>query len=110
LIEAYQFEATALDSPRTRPRLSPKELAIITCITQAKRNKEIAYQLGTTEQVIKNYLRNLYEKLGVADRLELAIYVLRHDLHKRVSDSGLLRNALVPVPDIQGKPNGVCKA
>jgi two-component system nitrate/nitrite response regulator NarL len=110
LLEAFRFETTALDSPRTQPRLSPKELAIITCITQGKRNKEIAYQLGTTEQVIKNYLRKVYDKLGVADRLELAVYVLRHDLHKRGSHSGFLRSASVPVPDIQGKPNGVCKA
>jgi two-component system nitrate/nitrite response regulator NarL len=58
-------------------------LAIITFITQGKRNKEIAYELGTTEQVIKNYLRKLYEKLGVSDRLELALYCLHHQLHKK---------------------------
>jgi two-component system, NarL family, nitrate/nitrite response regulator NarL len=72
VIEAYRSQATALTSPRTQPRLSPKELAIVTCITQGKRNKEIAYQLGTTEQVIKNYLRKVYNKLGVSDRLGLA--------------------------------------
>jgi two-component system, NarL family, nitrate/nitrite response regulator NarL len=49
VIEAYRSQATAT-SPRTQPRLSPKELAIVTCITQGKCNKEIAYQLGTTEQ------------------------------------------------------------
>src|SRR6204780_2088194 len=83
VIEAYRSQATALTSPRTQPRLSPKELAIITCITQGKRNKEIAYQLGTTEQVIKNYLRKVYDKLGVSDRLELALYCLHHQLHKK---------------------------
>src|SRR6202042_3137393 len=57
VIEAYRAQAAALTSPKSQPRLSPKEMAIITCITQGKRNKEIAYQLGTTEQVIKNYLR-----------------------------------------------------
>ena len=83
VIEAYRSQATALTSPRSQPRLSPKELAIITCITQGKRNKEIAYQLGTTEQVIKNYLRKVYDKLGVSDRLELALYCLHHQLHKK---------------------------
>jgi two-component system, NarL family, nitrate/nitrite response regulator NarL len=83
VIEAYRSQATALTSPQTQPRLSPKELAIVTCITQGKRNKEIAYQLGTTEQVIKNYLRKVYDKLGVADRLELALYCLHHPLHKK---------------------------
>jgi DNA-binding NarL/FixJ family response regulator len=81
VIEAYRSQPTAL--PRTQPRLSPKELAIVTCITQGKRNKEIAYQLGTTEQVIKNYLRKVYDKLGVSDRLELALYSLHHTMHKK---------------------------
>jgi two-component system, NarL family, nitrate/nitrite response regulator NarL len=80
VIEAYRSQAAALVSPRTQPRLSPKEMAIITCITQGKRNKEIAYKLGTTEQVIKNYLRKIYDKLGVSDRLELALYCLHHKL------------------------------
>ena len=82
VIEAYRSNASALTNPKTQPRLSPKELAIITCITQGKRNKEIAYQLGTTEQVIKNYLRKVYDKLGVSDRLELALYCLHHQLHQ----------------------------
>jgi DNA-binding NarL/FixJ family response regulator len=80
VIEAYRSQAAALVSPRSQPRLSPKELAIITCITQGKRNKEIAFQLGTTEQVIKNYLRKIYDKLGVSDRLELALYCLHNKI------------------------------
>jgi len=88
VIEAYRSQATALTSPKTQPRLSPKEMAIITCITQGKRNKEIAYQLGTTEQVIKNYLRKVYDKLGVSDRLELALYCLHHQLHKKFAEAG----------------------
>jgi two-component system, NarL family, nitrate/nitrite response regulator NarL len=83
VIEAYRSQAATLTSLRTQPRLSPKELAVITCITQGKRNKEIAYQLGTTEQVIKNYLRKVYDKLGVSDRLELALHCLHHPLHKK---------------------------
>lgn len=94
VIEAYRSQASALTSPRSQPRLSPKELAIITCITQGKRNKEIAYQLGTTEQVIKNYLRKVYDKLGVSDRLELALYCLHHQLHKKAGSSASLPEAL----------------
>jgi two-component system, NarL family, nitrate/nitrite response regulator NarL len=100
LIEAYRVHTT---KPRAQPRLSPKELVIITCITQGKRNKEIAYQLGTTEQVIKNCLRKVYNKLGVSDRLELANYSLRHQLHETVSKSGFLPGTTAP--DIRGKPN-----
>jgi len=82
VIEAYRAQANQLTNPRLQPRLSPKELEIITCVTQGMRNKEIAYQLGTTEQVVKNYLRKIYDKLGVSDRLELALYCLHHQLLK----------------------------
>jgi DNA-binding NarL/FixJ family response regulator len=80
LIEAFRTQTTQTTKPRTQCRLSPKELAIITCITQGKRNKEIAYLLGTTEQAIKNYLCRIYDKLGVSDRFKLANYGLRHQL------------------------------
>jgi DNA-binding NarL/FixJ family response regulator len=86
VIEAYRAQAVALTDPRLQPRLSPKELSIIGLITQGKRNKEIAFQLGTTEQVIKNYLRKIYEKLGVSDRLELALYCLHHQLDKKAKE------------------------
>ena len=80
VIDAYREQASMLTNPRSQPRLSDKELAIIACITRGMRNKEIAYQIGTTEQVVKNYLRKIYDKLGVADRLELALYCLHHKI------------------------------
>ena len=86
VIEAYRAQATALVSPKGQPRLSPKEMSIITCITEGKRNKEIAIQLGTTEQVIKNYLRKIYGKLGVSDRLELALYCLHNKIIQSDAD------------------------
>jgi hypothetical protein len=55
------------------------------------KNKEIALRVGTTEQVVKNYLRKVYDKLGVADRLELALYCL----HNRVLD-GTVKPPPVP--------------
>lgn len=82
VIEAYRSQAGNMSNPRNQPRLNQKEMLIIAGITQGKRNKEIAYQLGTTEQVVKNYLRKIYDKLGVSDRLELALYCLHHQLHK----------------------------
>lgn len=63
---------------RVRDRLTPKELKIVALIVQGYKNKEIATQLGTTEQVIKNYLRNVYDKIGVSDRLELALFTIHH--------------------------------
>ncbi|MGB8260946.1 MAG: response regulator transcription factor [Terracidiphilus sp.] len=95
VIEAYRAQAAALVSPRTQPRLSPKEMAIITCITQGKRNKEIAFQLGTTEQVIKNYLRKVYDKLGVSDRLELALYCLHNKIIQTDADEEAVAHKLL---------------
>ncbi len=85
VIQAYRSQKDALTSPRTQPRLSPKELAIITHVTQGMRNKEIGSQLGTSEQVIKNYLRRIYDKLGVSDRVELALYWLNHQVPNKGS-------------------------
>lgn len=95
VIEAYRAQAATLVNPRTQPRLSPKEMAIITCITQGKRNKEIAFQLGTTEQVIKNYLRKIYDKLGVSDRLELALYCLHNKIIQTDADEALVAQKVV---------------
>jgi DNA-binding NarL/FixJ family response regulator len=94
VIEAYRSQASSLTNPRVQPKLSKKELAIISCITRGMRNKEIAYQIGTTEQVIKNYLRKVYDKLGVSDRLELALYCLHHQLLK----SYLQEPETMPIP------------
>ncbi len=95
VIEAYRAQAAALVSPKSQPRLSPKEMAIITCITQGKRNKEIAFQLGTTEQVIKNYLRKIYDKLGVSDRLELALYCLHNKIIHSDTDEEALSQKIM---------------
>jgi DNA-binding NarL/FixJ family response regulator len=80
VIDAYRAQASLLMNPKSQPRLTQKELAIISCITRGMRNKEVAYQIGTTEQVVKNYLRKIYDKLGVADRLELALYCLHNKI------------------------------
>jgi DNA-binding NarL/FixJ family response regulator len=63
---------------RVRDRLTPKEMKIVALIVQGCKNKEIALQLGTSEQVIKNYLRSVYEKMGVSDRVELALFTIHH--------------------------------
>jgi DNA-binding NarL/FixJ family response regulator len=65
---------------RVRDRLTPKEMQIVALIVQGCKNKEIALQLGTKEQVIKNYLRSIYDKTGVSDRLELALFTLHHKI------------------------------
>lgn len=60
-----------------RERLTAKELQVAGLVWEGQTNREIARVIGTTEQVVKNYLRNTFDKLGVWSRLELAIYVAR---------------------------------
>jgi DNA-binding NarL/FixJ family response regulator len=77
-LESKETAENDLVGARVRDRLTAKELKIVALIVQGYKNKEIASQLGTTEQVIKNYLRNVYDKIGVSDRLELALFTIHH--------------------------------
>jgi DNA-binding NarL/FixJ family response regulator len=72
------MQATDSVGTRVRDRMTPKEMQIVALIVQGCKNKDIAMQLGTKEQVIKNYLRVIYDKTGVSDRLELALFTIHH--------------------------------
>jgi len=61
-----------------RDRLNGKEIQVATLVWQGLTNKDIAAVLSTSEQVVKNYLRTTFDKLGVWTRLELALYVASH--------------------------------
>jgi len=61
-----------------RDRLTTKEIQVATLVWQGLTNRDIAGVLGTSEQVVKNYLRTAFDKLGVWTRLELALYVASH--------------------------------
>lgn len=77
-------------------RLTPKELQIVALISEGCKNKDIANQLGTKEQVVKNYLRSIYGKTGVSDRLELALFTVHHHALAEVVEStrlALVRSA-----------------
>src|SRR6201998_4056611 len=78
VLSAFRNQSSRPTGSRPKVQLTPKESLIVSCVTQGMKNKEIALRVGTTEQVVKNYLRKVYDKLGVADRLELALYCLNH--------------------------------
>lgn len=59
-------------------RLTNKEVQVAVLVWEGRTNRDIANLIGTTEQVVKNYLRNTFDKLGVWSRLELALYVASH--------------------------------
>jgi len=68
---------------RERAQLSQREREIIILIAQGYKNKEIAEKMFITEQTVKNHLHNVFDKLGVSDRLELALYAIHNSLHLR---------------------------
>lgn len=60
-------------SSDARATLAPREKELIAQVRQGLRNREIAERLGVTEGTVKVYLHSIYEKLGIANRTELAI-------------------------------------
>jgi DNA-binding NarL/FixJ family response regulator len=77
---------------RVRDRLSDKELKIMAAVVRGFKNREIALQMYTSEQVIKNALRNIFDKTGVSDRLELALFVLHHRILAQATAAVQLHN------------------
>ena len=73
-------QATA---PRDRERspLSQREREIVALVAQGFKNKEMAEKMFISEQTVKNHLHNIFDKLGVSDRLELALYAIHNNLH-----------------------------
>ena len=53
---------------------NPREKRVIELVAQGLKNKEVADEIGTTEHVVKNYLRVIYDKLGLWNRVELALW------------------------------------
>jgi len=75
------FAKSSNGSPRRdKPLLSEREKQIVSLVAQGNRNKEIGETLFISEQTVKNHLHNIFDKLGVSDRLELALYAIHHHL------------------------------
>jgi two-component system nitrate/nitrite response regulator NarL len=67
--------------PRERTPLSQREREIVALVAQGFKNKEIAERIFISEQTVKNHLHNIFDKLGVSDRLELALYAIHKGLY-----------------------------
>jgi DNA-binding NarL/FixJ family response regulator len=75
---ASPAEANAKD--RERSPLSQREREIVVLVAQGFKNKEIAERMFISEQTVKNHLHNIFDKLGVSDRLELALYAIHKNI------------------------------
>jgi len=75
------FSATPKSGARSeKPLLSDREMEVVQLVAQGFQNKEISKKLFISEQTVKNHLHNIFDKLGVSDRLELALYAIHHRL------------------------------
>ncbi len=71
----------AASKTRERSPLSQREREIVALVAQGYKNKEMAEKMFISEQTVKNHLHNIFDKLGVSDRLELALYAIHKGLH-----------------------------
>jgi two-component system, NarL family, nitrate/nitrite response regulator NarL len=74
--------ATRLGVRENATALSTREREIVMLVAQGFKNKEMAERMFISEQTVKNHLHNIFDKLGVSDRLELALFAIHHNLHE----------------------------
>jgi DNA-binding NarL/FixJ family response regulator len=79
VIDAFK-KSSESGQRREKPLLSHREKEIVQLVAQGFRNREIGEKLFISEQTVKNHLHNIFDKLGVSDRLELALYAIHHRL------------------------------
>jgi DNA-binding NarL/FixJ family response regulator len=63
---------------RVRDSFTPKEMKVVALIFEGDNYREIAVRLKTSEQMIKNHVGKIYDKVGVSDRLELGLFIIHH--------------------------------
>jgi two-component system, NarL family, nitrate/nitrite response regulator NarL len=75
------FSASSKSVARSeKSLLSDREMEVVQLVAQGFQNKEIGKKLFISEQTVKNHLHNIFVKVGVSDRLELALYAIHHRL------------------------------
>jgi len=62
------------------PQLTFRERQVVSLVSLAKLNKEIAYELHLSEGTIKEYLNRIFRKLGISNRTELAVWAVKHNV------------------------------
>lgn len=83
IVQELAQQAQTSASPAKKFGLTPRELQVISLITQGSTNKDAANSLGITEETVKRHLTNIFDKVGMSNRLELAVFALEHGLINR---------------------------
>ncbi len=79
ILNQHQPSRTSSDYPFAS--LSARELEILALLAQGLTNREIGQKLYLSEGTVRNYISSMMEKLGLRNRVELAAYALRHNIH-----------------------------
>ena len=85
LPDLVQYLRTLMQSSHDEARqkkfgLTPRELEIVSAVVAGYSNKEIAEYFKISEDTVKHHLSNIFDKLGVSTRLELALFAVNQAL------------------------------
>jgi len=75
-----EVERARSHPPSPASRLTRRELQVVAAVVDGASNKDIGKRFGLSGQTVKNHLSNIFDKLGVSNRLELALYAVHHKL------------------------------
>jgi DNA-binding NarL/FixJ family response regulator len=73
-------QTTAQEAKQRKFGLTPRELEIVSAVVAGFANKEIAEHFKISEDTVKHHLSNIFDKLGVSTRLELALFAVNQSL------------------------------
>jgi len=81
LMEALRYYVASADEDSKKQfGLTSRERDVVSAITVGFTNREIAEKYSISEQTVKHHLRNIFDKTGVSNRLELALFAIKHGL------------------------------
>jgi DNA-binding NarL/FixJ family response regulator len=63
--------------------LTPRQLEVVAQVVAGRSNKEIATRLSVSEETVKHHLTHIFERLGISNRVELAVFGANHGLGRR---------------------------
>ena len=112
-----QYPEPKVQSPepktaRSAAPLTPRERSVVAAVLEGSTNKAIAAKLGLREQTVKNHLSSIFAKLGLANRLELALFAMERKMNRvpeGVGDRGSEGNRGPEAGDRGSEPSGAIK-
>jgi DNA-binding NarL/FixJ family response regulator len=80
ILKSYLPQETDTKNAKKTFGLTVRELDVVAAIVSGFTNREIAQKFSISEQTVKHHLRNIFDKVGVSNRLELALFAINHQL------------------------------